>query len=384
MLGYRAGHSDVELSVMTPAAPLAPGRPPRDFLVARNNLRECRFEAPATLPTAPLQAGEVLLAVDKFAFTANNITYAVFGEAMAYWSFFPAPEGWGRIPVWGFANVAASRHEGVREGERVFGYLPMSTHLRLPVGKVTEAGFADVSSHRVTLPPVYNQLQRVLRDPGYFPARENEQALLRPLFMTSFLIEDFLADQSLFGARQVLLSSASSKTALGAAFLLRRNRRAEVIGLTSAGNVEFCRRSGCYDRVLAYEQLKTLPVLPTVYVDIAGNGSLLHDVHHHFTTELRYNCMVGGTHWKKREAQHGLPGAKPEFFFAPTQIKKRQHEWGPGGVESRYAEAWRPFLLSVGSWMRVVHQRGEAALEKVYRETLEGRVEPEVGHILSL
>lgn len=369
---------------MTPAASLDAHRPPRDFLVARNNLRDCRFEPPAQAPAAPLQPGEVLLAVDKFAFTANNITYAVFGDAMAYWSFFPAPEGWGRIPVWGFADVAASRHEGVREGERVFGYLPMSTHLRLTVGKSGEASFTDGSPHRLKLPAVYNVFNRVLRDPGYFPARENEQALLRPLFMTSFLIEDFLADNDLYGARQVVLSSASSKTALGVAFLLKKNRRAEVIGLTSPGNVEFCKRSGCYDRVLAYEQLKTLSVRPTVFVDMAGNGSLLHDVHHHFATELRYSCMVGGTHWKKRETQHGLPGAKPEFFFAPTQVKKRQQDWGAGGVESRYAEAWRPFLLSVGSWMRVVHQRGEAALEKVYRETLEGRVEPEVGHILSL
>lgn len=370
---------------MSPAAPKNPLSLPRDFLVGRQNLRDCRFQTAATPDHSALEAGEVLLAVDKFAFTANNITYAVFGEAMAYWSFFPAPEGWGRIPVWGFADVLASRHEGVREGERVFGYLPMSTHLRMPVGRVSANGFFDGSAHRAKLSPVYNHLARVLRDPGYFPARENEQALLRPLFMTSFLIEDFLADNDLYGAQQVVLSSASSKTALGVAFLLKKNRRAEVIGLTSAANVEFCKRSGCYDRVLAYEQMQTLsPQRPTVYVDMAGKGSLLHDVHHHFGAQLRYSCMVGGTHWKERETQHGLPGAKPEFFFAPNQIKKRQQDWGPGGVDERYAEAWRPFLLSVGSWMRIVHQRGDAAVEKVYREALEGRTPAEVGHMLSL
>lgn len=368
-------------SAVSPAA----GASACDFQVARNNLHDCRFVAPALSPAAPLLADEVQLRVDKFAFTANNISYAVFGEAMAYWQFFPAPEGWGRIPVWGFAEVQASRHPQVREGERLFGYLPMSTHLRLLAGKVSERSLQDVSPARAKLSPVYSSLSRVLRDPGYFPARENEQALLRPLFMTAFLIDDFLDEQAAFGAEQLLLSSASSKTALGLASLLRRRRRAEVIGLTSAGNVAFCQRSGYYDRVLAYEQLPALGAArPSAFIDMAGDGGLLRAVHSQFGERLRYSCMVGGTHWQQRETQSQLPGPRPEFFFAPTQLRKRQKEWGAAGLEERYAQAWRPFLLSVGAWMRVVHRQGAAAVEKVYRDVLDGHSPPEVGYILSL
>lgn len=370
---------------MSSAASPAAGPAVCDFQVARKNLHDCRFVAPERSPSAPLQADEVQLRVDKFAFTANNISYAVFGEAMSYWQFFPAPEGWGRIPVWGFAEVLASRHSEVRVGERLFGYLPMSTHLRLLAGKVNERSIQDASPARARLSPVYSSFSRVLRDPGYFPARENEQALLRPLFMTAFLIDDFLDEQAAFGAEQILLSSASSKTALGLAFLLRRRRRGEVIGLTSEANVGFCQRSGYYDRVLAYEQLPALAASrPTVFIDLAGDGRLLRGVHEQFRECLRYSCMVGGTHWKQRETQHQLPGPRPEFFFAPTQLRKRQQDWGAVGLEERYAQAWRPFLLSVGSWMRVVHQRGPAAVEKVYRDALEGRAPPEVGYILSL
>ena len=43
-------------------------------------------------------------------------------------AFFPAESGWGRVPVWGFADVVGSRHQALAEGVRVFGYLPMSTH----------------------------------------------------------------------------------------------------------------------------------------------------------------------------------------------------------------------------------------------------------------
>jgi Protein of unknown function (DUF2855) len=358
-----------------------------DFLVNRDDLRKCKL-APAASPSEiELQPGEALLSISKFGFTANNVTYAAFGEAMRYWDFFPAPDGWGRIPVWGFATVERSEHDGLDEGERVYGYLPMSTHLVVQPDRVTDGGFVDASPHRAELPSAYQQYARTAGDPDYDSNHEDEQALLRPLFMTSLLIEDFLADNRLFGARAIVFASASSKTALGVAFLASRNRpsECEVVGLTSPRNVAFCERVGYYDRVLAYDALESLPSdVPTTFVDMAGDGELLYAVHHHFGDALKHSCIVGATHWEQRETQHELPGPTPEFFFAPTQIKKRRQDWGPGGVEERFSEAWRAFLPSVGGWMKVVHGTGPSDVEAVYRETLEGKVDPEVGHILAL
>ena len=37
--------------------------------------------------------------------TANNVTYAVAGDSFKYWDFFPAPEGFGIVPMWGHARV---------------------------------------------------------------------------------------------------------------------------------------------------------------------------------------------------------------------------------------------------------------------------------------
>jgi hypothetical protein len=358
-----------------------------DFIVQREDLRQCKFVPAVEAAQVRLRPGEILLRIDKFAFTSNNVTYAVFGEAMQYWAFFPASKGWGRVPVWGFGDVIRSRHDAIGEGERVFGYLPMSTHLALQPERVTEAGFVDSSPHREPLPGAYQQYSRVAGDPGDDPKYEDEEALLRPLFMTSFLIEDFLADNSLFGAKAVVLSSASSKTALGVAFLLSRNRpsRCEVIGLTSPANVAFCERLGYYDRVLAYGDVRSLASdTPVVFVDIAGEGKLLHTVHHHFGDSLKHSCIVGATHWDQRETPQELPGAKPEFFFAPTRIEKRRQDWGAEGFGKRYGDARRAFLPSIDGWMKIVHGHGPAAVEAVYREMLEGKVNPEVGHILSL
>ena len=97
-----------------------------DFLVRRDDLRSSRIAAAAPLA---LQAGQALLRVDTFGLTANNITYAVFGEAMSYWNFFPAEDGWGRVPMWGFAEVEQSEAAGVEPGTRMYGYLPPSSQL---------------------------------------------------------------------------------------------------------------------------------------------------------------------------------------------------------------------------------------------------------------
>ncbi|HEX3452422.1 MAG TPA: DUF2855 family protein, partial [Solirubrobacteraceae bacterium] len=198
-----------------------------DFLIAREDLHGCRFdEHDAPEP----DAGQAILRVERFGLTSNNITYAKFGEAMSYWDFFPAPEGWGRVPVWGFAEVIESRVDGLAPGTRVYGYLPPSSELVVMPASAGEQGFVDASPHRAKLPGAYNAYARVDADAIYDADSEPEQMLLRPLFFTSYLIDDFLADASMFGARTAILSSASSKTASALAFLLSQRRDVDVIG----------------------------------------------------------------------------------------------------------------------------------------------------------
>lgn len=358
-----------------------------DFIVKRDDLHQHKFVAGAANMTTPLADGQVLIKIDKFAFTSNNVTYAAFGDAMSYWNFFPAEEGWGRIPVWGFGDVVASHCEEVTVGQRYYGYFPMSNYVVMQPARLTDSGFFDAAEHRQALHPLYNQYLLTTNDPGYDADRESEIALLRPLFITSFMIDDFLADNQFFGARAVVLSSASSKTAYGLAFLLAQRGldQCEVIGLTSPGNVAFTESLGCYHRVLTYDQITTLPDnMPVVYVDMAGNGQVRSTLHHHFKDNMKYSCAVGGTHWDQREGEGRLPGARPTLFFAPAQIKKRAADWGPGGVMERFAIAWKQFLGPLGNWMTVVHGHGPAIVERVYEDMLDGRSRPDQGNMLSM
>lgn len=357
------------------------------FLVSRGDLRRTKIALTPAPAASSLAPGQVLLATDTFAFTANNITYAVFGAAMGYWDFFPAPAGWGRIPVWGFGVVAATANDAVAVGERVFGYFPMSTHLMVESADVTDGGFRDASAHRAHMHTLYNQYTRCGGDPGYDPDSEALQMIFRPLFMTGFLIDDFLGDNRFFGAGRVVLSSASSKTALSLALQLDANHRdrCEVVGLTSAANVPFVQNLGCYHRVAAYGDITSLESsVPTVFVDMAGNGDVVRTVHEHFGDQLKYSCMVGAAHWDRIAQEQLLPGVQPVLFFAPAQAAKRVHDWGAGGLQRRTNEAWTRFLGPISNSIDVVPSRGPAAVERVYLDVLEGRATPRQGHVLSL
>lgn len=366
------------------------------FQVCKTDLARTRA---VQLGDAPLDEGDVRVRVEQFAYTANNITYAAFGDAMHYWQFFPvdpsaASEGWGVVPVWGFGAVEESRCDAVSVGERLYGYWPMASHAVLRPARNTATGFLDGAPHRSTLHPVYNQYLRCAVDPLHRPGQEGLEALLRPLFLTAWLIDDFLADQHFFGTTNtgtkgtVLLSSASSKTAFATASMLARRPEVEVVGLTSPGNVAFCESLGIYRRVVPYAEITSMAAeQPCVFVDFAGSGPLRLNLHRHFQ-RLAYSCAVGGTHVSELAGGRDLPGPKPVLFFAPAQAKQRQRDWGTDGFAARLGAAWHGFAQQVGQasppWVQTEHHQGADAVAAVHQQVLTGRGDARSGHVLTL
>jgi hypothetical protein len=353
-----------------------------DFLVKRDELRECRVaDSPAPEPAA----GQALLRVERFGLTANNVTYAVMGEAMSYWDFFPAGDGWGRVPMWGFAEVERSEADGVEPGTRLYGYLPPSSHLLVTPAEAGERGFVDGSAHRAALPSAYHRYLASDGDPFYRRQTEDIQMLLRPLFFTSFLIADQLEDEGICDGGPILISSASSKTAIAAAFLLAQREDVELIGLTSARSVEFVAGLGVYDRTLAYDAVDSLERGPATYVDVAGDAGVRQAVHSHFGDELLHSMAVGVTHWEDLAGGDAeLAGPVPAFFFAPDRVLKRSADWGRAGLETKVAEAWHPFCEWTGGWLETIPDHGFAGLRSAWPEVLENRVDPRTAHVISL
>ena len=356
------------------------------LLMNRNRFQDMKID---TVDAPSAGEGEVVLALDRFSLTINNVTYAAFGDALRYWDFFPTGlDGWGLLPVWGYADVVDSKADGVEVGQRFFGYYPSATHLVVRPGKTGGRSFRDDSPHRAELPEVYNWYQRADNDPQQSAALEPLHAIFRPLFVTAFGLADFLAEQNFFGAEQVVISSASSRTGYSEAFSIRRQSDIDLIGLTSARNRDFVEGLGLYSSAVAYDEIETLDAQrPTLFIDVAGNADVQLRVHRHFGDRLVHDAALGAAHaHRPPEPAADLPGPKPVFFFAPDWVARRQAEWGSEDFNRRVGEAVAGFFQHVleHRLIDIREQPGLQAAQSVLGELLDGTTDPAIGHVIRL
>ena len=337
---------------------------------------------------SPLPAGSIDVRLDSFAMTANNVTYAALGKPVGlfdngrgYWDFFsPGGEGPGRLPVWGFATVTQSAAEGIAEGEQFYGYYPMASHVRLTPGRVNPGGFVDVAPHRAGMPAVYDHYARVSALGDFIEGDRDWWPVFRPLYLTGWLIADQFEDEADYGARQVIVASASSKTAIGFAHaMLQREERPRLVGLTSSRGRAFLAEAGLYDELILYDDISSIdPTIPAAFVDIAGDSDVTAALHDHLGDRLLLTLIVGKAHWDS------VPGKRfPAIgFFAPARVEKRSEEWGPGGFRDRMAAAWTHFLHDARTLFRIEVSEGADAALAAYRDAVAGRADPRAGVLI--
>lgn len=358
-----------------------------DFAVNIDNLRVTQLVQ--NTYSDELAENKVLLRIDKFSFTSNNITYGIVGKRMNYWKFFPTQTGMGIIPAWGFATVIVTSHPEIKIGERFYGYYPMSSHLLVTANNVNSKGFVDNAEHRQALPPIYNFYTSADSDLSSGESKEELICIFRPLFVTSFLIEDHLVEQNYFGATCLLITGASSKTAQALAYLLaqRKNENGSnfrVLGLTSEKNVEFVSKLGWYDRTLSYDKISFLDATEKfVVVDFTGN----HDIQFQLQTVLKdnliYNCLVGLVDWQNLEGEKPLPH-RGTFFFAPEYAEKRQSAWGLKAFHQKIEAAWQQFIEAIQAVLLIDRSIGHEKIEQLHLDMLDGKIDPKRGNIVNL
>lgn len=353
------------------------------FEVNRQDLRDTRS---TDVPTADLAPGQIRLAIERFAFTTNNVTYAVAGDVLDYWGFFPAEAPWGRVPAMGLASVVESANPDIGVGGRYFGFYPMGSESVI-TAKATSDAFRDVGDNRANHASVYTSFRDVAGDDTFRDDKVDEYLLLWGMFMTSFLVDDYLADNSFKGAEQTLVTSASSKTSISLAACLAQRDGHRAVGLTSERNRAFVEGLELYDQVITYEEIEQLDSSVTSgLVDMAGSASVRSAVHGQFADNLAFSLTVGATHWEEQPAAEGapLPGPTPEFFFAPGQSAKRSEEWGPEVLAERIAAAFNSLLDGTDKWLTVNNRTGPDGIDATYRDLLEGRADPATGFVCSM
>ena len=350
--------------------------------VNRHDFRQTRLVEP---PATALAPNQVRLAIERFAITTNNITYAVAGDMLNYWGFFPVDQDWGRIPTIGLGTVVESAHPEIAEGGRYFGFYPMA-HELVVEARTQRAGFRDIGAHRAGHAATYTDFRDISKDPSFDLDHTDEYLLLWGMFMTSFLVDDQLGDRDFAGASQTLVTSASSKTSISLASCLADRPGVAAVGLTSQRNRAFVESLGIYDRVITYDEVDQLdPTIRSGVVDMAGNATVRAAIHNHFGDNLAFSISVGMTHWEESQAGGELlPGPTPEFFFAPGQRAKRVEEWGAAELDAKIDRAFTSLVDGSGKWLHVQHRQGPEGIESTYRDLLEGRAEPSSGFICSM
>ncbi|MBU1288072.1 MAG: DUF2855 family protein [Alphaproteobacteria bacterium] len=353
-----------------------------DYLIKRDDLRDCHW---ADAQVEELADGMARLRVEAFALTANNVTYASFGEAMQYWNFFPASDpAYGRVPVWGFATVIESKAAGVEPGARVYGYLPISDTFDVQPARVGKESFMDGASHRTDLAPIYNTYILTAADPTYDAAFEAQQMLFRPLFTTGWMIDDCLMETGDAIPETVVISSASSKTALALAHCLKLRGGVDAVALTSPGNVDFVESTGLYARTQTYDQVDTMHARGlTAYVDFLGRPALTADVHNALRDRLVRSLVIGVTDWEGNRAPIQLPDPQPEFFFVPTYAAERAKVLGPDVLNQKLGSALMSFYRASSAFVTPQSNSGMEAIDAAWRDTVNAKVSPTTGLILS-
>jgi len=333
--------------------------------------------------------GEILVAIDKFAVTANNVTYAASGDLFGYWQFYPTEENpWGKVPVWGIGEVTASQVKEIEVGERLYGFFPMSSHVLMTPGDVSDRSFTDVAPHRKALPGLYNQYARTRSEPAALRTLEDERCIFFPLFMTGYVISDLLLDNDWYGVEQVVIGSASSKTGFSAAAFVRAaGFTGAIVGLTGEQNVPFAQVLECYDSVVPYGDLEVLDQAPAAYIDIAGDVSVRSRLHWHLNKAATCTLLVGATHWDQfaKSVDDGpLLGSEPEVFFAPAQIEKRDDEWGRGVMMGKAYTASIELVQKLAPTLAMELHTGAEACNRVWQALLDNEISGQRGMMLSL
>jgi len=339
--------------------------------------------------------GEVCLKIERFAFTSNNVTYGVAGETFGYWKFFPPLNDmnneWGCLPVWGFAEISHSKNKCLNIGERIFGYFPLASSLIVNPVKISNQSFTDGAERRKELPSVYNTYIRTSSDINYNKALDNIRALLFPLHVTAFCLCDFLQEESYYKSAQILILSASSKTAIGIAQGLAEQKNVpDVVGITSDKNVVFANNLGCYNQVFSYRNLDMINSdVATVIVDMTGNREILGALHNSLRRHMVKCITVGMTHWDNKTKTKDLLSQmmirdRTEFFFAPAHVKKRINDWGQKIFNKKTESFMSTRIMQSREWIRVKEVQGLDNFISIYNDFASGKINPKEGIIVQL
>lgn len=237
--------------------------------------------------------------------------------------------------------------------------------------------------------------------------------LYRPLFWTSFWCEDWLNESKYRGAKRVLISSASAKTAFSLAYCIKRRGLEDihVVGLTSKRNLEFTKGLGLYDEVGTYDDFEKYPSLQLegrdekwIYMDVTGSEEINKRVLSHFapSKKLVLGVMLGMTTVTPTSSTSGSselptsstaseltktesePVDKLILFFMPEWLALRRTQLSVEQMTTMQLQTWKQLMKDGKDWVRTERVYGGEKVKEAYAKMVKGGLGADAGMIWSL
>ena len=321
--------------------------------------------------------------------TSNNVTYGVFGDALQYWNFFPRRRELGTR-----ARVGLRRGRRVRRRASSRSGAACTATSRWPPSSSsspaasTRAASATWRAHRQPMAAAYSRYLFTDADPVLrCGPRSRTRWCCGRLFFTSFVIDDFIADNDMFGASTVVVSSASSKTAIGAALPARERGKVCASSASPRPGIPTSSRSlGCYHDTVTYD-------------DVSTHRRRRRGVRRHRGQRRRAQRRARALR-RPAAAQHGrrqhplgprdrdaAPAGRPDTASSSSRRRRSRSARRSGDkpvLDERVGEAWDRFSKWVDGWLTFEQCNGPEEVEAAYRTLLEGRADPRVGYVCSM
>lgn len=358
-----------------------------------------------TVEVPNLDPDHLLLRIDKFAFSQMPLGYLMKGYTRtfsAYHDFFKYPEdGIYRSACWGYCTVLESLHPKVPVGTRLYGLVPpCQYHIQkvmraIPASKNGDPPLVEFDMDRMPYNLRRFQEYEVLQD-GAHQDTEMEDWIIatKEIYTMAFYMdEQLLVDTGQINS--VIISCASSKTAMALAYCLRmrggvsiEREMSCVVGLTSKEHLEFVKSTDLYHEVYTYDDLDNIPNDKTiVYMDFKCDGAIRQALTLRMGTNLMYNMVLGPAVFQKKMKDQLFEKRAREILFDESSWRERRRmvaEVTKTGRNEKLKYSYKAFVERMQKLMKLKHVSEPESLRKMYDAIYSNQASPSEAFICSM
>jgi hypothetical protein len=345
-----------------------------------------------------LDEGKVLMRVDKFGFSHMSLGYLMKGFTRTfagYHNFYKSSQGdnFYRSACWGYATVVESAHPKVAVGTRLYGLVPPSKYEVQSVSGFIKGSKGEPSIVEMEMGEnvPYNmrrfQEMEVVEGNNDDPVVEDWRIVVKEIYTMAFYMdEQLLVETGMINS--VIISCASSKTALALAYCLRMREMRYVVGFTSKEHLDFVKSTGLYHDVFCYDDVDKLPTDHTVvYMDFKCDGELRQRITLKMGTNLMYNMVVGPAAFQKRQKDQIFEKRARQVLFDEATWRERRRmvaEVTKTGRNEKLKYSYKSFVERMKQYIKLRHTNGAGALTKMYDNVYSNTASPSEAFVCSL